>query len=217
MRRFTAFFAALLIMLSCAVSAAAENGYVIYSGDAGRIIFAPGSYESLTDLFPNFKDVMPGDRLEQLITVRNDASQKVKVKIYLRALGAQAGSEDFLSQMRLKVDVIDGWMDYMFDAQANEPAQLTDWVCLGTLYSGGSVDLNVILEVPVTMGNEFQDRTGYLNWEFMIEEFPVEDTDPKPPETGDRNPVWLYGTLMGISGIDLLLLLVMRKRNRETA
>mgnify|MGYP003300250775 CR=1 FL=1 len=217
MRRFTAFFAALLIMLSCAVSAAAENGYVIYSGDAGRIIFAPGSYESLTDLFPNFKDVMPGDRLEQLITVRNDASQKVKVKIYLRALGAQAGSEDFLSQLRLKVDVIDGWLDYMFDAQANEPAQMTDWVCLGTLYSGGAVDLNVILEVPVTMGNEFQDRTGYLNWEFMIEEFPVEDTDPKPPETGDRNPVWLYGTLMGISGIDLLLLLVMRKRNRETA
>ena len=217
MRRFTAFLAAMLIMLGCAVTAAAENGYVIYSGDAGRIIFAPGSYESLTDLFPNFKDVMPGDRLEQLITVRNDASQKVKVKIYLRALGAQAGSEDFLSQLRLKVDVIDGWLDYMFDAQANEPAQMTDWVCLGTLYSGGAVDLNVILEVPVTMGNEFQDRTGYLNWEFMIEEFPVEDTDPKPPETGDRNPVWLYGTLMGISGIDLLLLLVMRKRNRETA
>lgn len=218
MRRFTAFLAAMLIMLGCAVTAAAENGYVIYSGDAGRIIFAPGSYESLTDLFPNFKDVMPGDRLEQLITVRNNASQNVKVKIYLRALGAQAGSEDFLSQMRLKIDVIDGWMDYMFDAQANEPAQLTDWVCLGTLYSGGSVDLNVILEVPVTMGNEFQDRAGYLDWEFMIEEFPAEDTDPKPPETGDRNPIWLYGALMGISGLGLLLLLLaVKKRNREAA
>ena len=215
MRRFTAFLAAMLIMLGCAVTAAAENGYVIYSGDAGRIIFAPGSYESLTDLFPNFKDVMPGDRLEQLITVRNNASQNVKVKIYLRALGAQAGSEDFLSQMRLKIDVIDGWMDYMFDAQANEPAQLTDWVCLGTLYSGGSVDLNVILEVPVTMGNEFQDRAGYLDWEFMIEEFPVEPDDPQPPQTGDNTNMGLWITLMICSLAVLIILLFRRKKDSD--
>ena len=216
MKRITILFVALLVLLSSAMTASAADGNVTYSGDAGEFIFAPGSDYSLTDLFPDFKGVMPGDQLQQTITVKNDASNKVKVKIYIRSLGAQDGSEDFLSQLQLKVDVLDGWTDYMFSAAANETAQLTDWVCLGTLYSGGSVDLNVILEVPVTMGNEFQNQVGYLDWEFKVEEFPVEDTDPKPPQSGDLENPWLGVGLMALSGgMLLVILLLYRKKQRD--
>ena len=216
MKRITVLFVALLVLLSSAMTASAADGNVTYSGDAGEFIFAPGSDYSLTDLFPDFKGVMPGDQLQQTITVKNDASNKVKVKIYIRSLGAQDGSEDFLSQLQLKVDVLDGWTDYMFSAAANETAQLTDWVCLGTLYSGGSVDLNVILEVPVTMGNEFQNQVGYLDWEFKVEEFPVEDTDPKPPQSGDLENPWLGVGLMALSGgMLLVILLLYRKKQRD--
>lgn len=205
-----------VLLLSSTVTAFAADGKVTYSGNAGSFVFEPGSDHSLTDLFPNFKGVMPGDSLTQQITVKNDADNNVKVKIYVRSLGAHEDSNAFLSQLGLKVKTSsENEMAYMFDAAANETAQLTDWVCLGTLYSGGEVNLDVTLNVPVSMGNEFQDQIGYLDWEFKIEEYPVEDTDPKPPQTGDNSNLGLWFALMICSLFMLIILLVWRKKDRE--
>lgn len=216
MKRWICVFAALAILLGCTAPVFAADGQVSYSGDAGEFIFAPGSDHSLTDLFPNFKGVMPGDSLQQTITVKNDASEQVKVKIYIRSLGAHEESKAFLSQLRLKVAVSqDNTMGYMFDAYASETAQLTDWVCLGMLYSGGEVNLDVTLEVPVEMGNAFQDQIGYLDWEFMVEEFPVDDDDPRPPQTGDETKLLLPIVGMIVSVSMLFLVLFIRRNNRK--
>ena len=218
MKKIISLLVVLSVLMSCAVTAMAADGNVTYTGNSGKIIFSPGSDESPTDLFTNFKDVMPGDSLEQSITIKNNASNKVKVKIYIRSLGAQEGSEEFLSQLKLRVSKsANNSMSYMFDAAASEPAQLSGWVCLGTLYSGGTVNLNVILDVPVTMGNEFQNQIGYLDWEFKIEEFPKEPTDPEPPKTGDRMNFRLLGLLMGISALALIVLVVSKKRKTKKA
>ena len=205
-----------ILALSTVMPVYAADGKVTYSGNAGKFVFEPGSDYSLTDLFPNFKDVMPGDALTQKITVKNDADNKVKVKIYMRSLGAHEDSVEFLSQLGLKVQKsADNEMAYMFDAAADETAQLTDWVCLGTLYSGGEVNLDVTLSVPVELDNMFQNKIGYLDWEFMIEEFPIEPDDPKPPQTGDNSNLGLWFTLMLCSGAMLLILLVWRKKDEK--
>lgn len=216
MKKLISLILMMLVILSCTVTAYAADGNVTYTGNSGSIIFAPGSDESPTDLFPNFKGVMPGDSLEQKITIKNKASNNVKVKLYIRSLGAQPGSEEFLSQLKLRVSKsADNNMSYMFDAAADEPAQLSGWVYLGTLYSGGVVNLNVILDVPVTLGNEFQNQIGYLDWEFKIEEFPKEPTDPEPPKTGDNSKPVLFGTLTGVFGVLLIVLFVLKKRPKE--
>ncbi len=208
----------IFVLLSSATSVFAADGNVTYSGDAGTFIFAPGSEYSPTDLFPNFKDVMPGDSIAQSITVKNDASNKVKVKIYMRSLGAHADSADFLSKLRLRVEKSeDNAMAYMFDAAASETAQLTEWVCLGTLYSGGEVNLNVILDVPVELDNAYQHQVGYLDWEFMIEEYPIEPTDPEPPKSGDDSPLWLWVGLSAVSLFCITILLFTRRRKKEAA
>lgn len=214
MRKMIALLLAVMV-LTTAVSAA--NGNVTYDGMIQGIICEPGSEHSLTDLFPNFKDVMPGDTLTQQITVRNDQGNHVKVEIYIRSLGAQEGSEEFLSQLKLKVAKSeDNEMAYMFDAYANESAQLTDWVCLGMLYSGGEVNLDVTLEVPVEMGNEFQDQIGYLDWEFMVIEYPVDADDPEPPaETGDETDLTTPIVLMILSAAVIILLLFWRKKSKK--
>lgn len=216
MKKIITILITLAVLLSSTVTVFAADGKVTYSGNAGNFVFEPGSEHSLTDLFPNFKGVMPGDSLTQKITVKNDADNKVKVKIYIRSLGAHEDSVEFLSQLGLKVAKSEeNEMAYMFDAAANETAQLERWVCLGTLYSGGEVNLDLSLNVPVELPNEFQNKIGYLDWEFMIEEFPIEEGDPKPPQTGDNSNMGLWFTIMICSLIMMIILLVWRKKDKE--
>lgn len=216
MKKLFACFLVLATLFTLVLPASAADGKVTYSGNAGNFVFEPGSDHSLTDLFPNFKGVMPGDSLTQKITVKNDADQNVKVKIYMRSLGAHEDSVEFLSKLGLTVKKsTDNEMEYMFEAMADETAQLTDWVCLGLLYSGGEVNLDVTLDVPVELSNEFQDQIGYLDWEFMIEEFPVEPDDPKAPQTGDDSQVELWLTVVGVSAVILFILLIWRKKDQE--
>ena len=216
MKKVFALLIAVILLLSSAVTAFAADGKVTYNGNAGSFIFEPGSDQSLTDLFPNFKGVMPGDTLTQKITVKNDEGNKVKVNVYIRSLGAHEDSVEFLSQLGLKVQKSnDNQMAYMFDAAADETAQLTDWVFLGTLYSGGEVNLDVTLNVPVSLDNAYQSKIGYLDWEFMIEEFPAEPGDPKPPQTGDHSNMGLWFTIMIGSGAILIILLAWRKKDKE--
>ena len=216
MKKLFALAAAVFLLCAAVLPAAAEGGNVTYTGDAGDIVFAPGSEHSLTDLFPDFKDVMPGDSLTQTVTVRNDASDQVKVVIYMRSLGAHEDSVDFLSKLglRVKKSAVND-MAYMFDAAADETAQLTDWVCLGTLYSGGEVNLDIILDVPVELDNSYSERIGYLDWQFRIEEFPVEETDPEAPKTGDNSRLGWWIAIAVCAAAAVAVVLLHRKKERK--
>lgn len=202
----------LALCLSIAPAAFADAS-VSYKGSADKFVFTPGSEYSPTDLFENFKDVMPGDTLTQQIEVKNDVKNDVKIKLYMRALGADANSEGFLNQMDLTVKAADG--SELFAAPAGETAQLTDWVCLGTFYSGAKTTLDVTLNVPIEMGNDCANQIGTLDWEFAVEELPVEPTDPVGPKTGDDTPVALYAAICAVCAGAVVFLFATRKKKEQ--
>ena len=216
MKKLIAIMLTLMLVFAAAMPAYADNGTVTYSGNSGKFIFAPGSDHSPTDLFPDFKSVMPGDTVTQSITVKNNADDKVKVDIYMRSLGAHEESRDFLSQLNLKVRIPENnEMGYMFNAAADQTAGLTDWVLLGTLYSGGEVNLEVILDVPVQLSNEYSSQIGYLDWEFKVEEMPAEPDDPQPPQTGVDNDIKIWLLAAAVSFVLFFILIFLRKKERK--
>lgn len=204
----------LLLVLNLSITAFAASS-VTYDGDAKKFIFSPGTKASPTSLFENFRNVMPGDTLTEQILIKNDTSNGVKIKVYMRSMGAQENTNDFLSQMNLTVRQKDN--SILFAAPADKTAQLTDWVYLGTVYSGGEITLDVTLEVPISMRNDYQNEIGYIDWEFKIEELPVESTDPQLPKTGDTSNIPLYFGLMIMSIVGIVALLFLSRCKRKEA
>lgn len=218
------FLMCVLIGLSLCVTTL-EAGVVSYDGGAQEFIFRPGTKESPTNLFADFQSVMPGDSLTEQIVIKNVSTNHMDVEVYLRSKGAQEGADTFLSQMKLTVKQVDGGL--LFGAPANETAQLSDWVHLGTVYAGGEIMLDVTLEVPITMGNEFQKSSGYIDWEFRIDEVVEEEDDDETPQmpqpnqiipgntnTGDNSHIGRYIVLLLACGV-LLLVIYKRVKKQE--
>jgi len=186
-------------------------GNITYYGTSKEFVFL-----SDEDIFGNFKNIMPGDKLTEQIIIKNSASKNVKIKLYVRSLGATEETRDFLSQLNLTVKKINS--TNLFKGPASETENLTDWTYLGTIYSGGKVNLDVILEVPLELSNEYQDKVGYVNWQFKVEELPVSSDDPKNPSTLDN--IFSYFVLSGISLliiiIFLTILVIKNKKDKKS-
>ncbi len=174
-------FFVLTLFFVLAITPTAADALVSFKGHEEEIEFYPGSIYSDSDLFGEFKNVMPGDTLSQRISVKHVGESLSKARIYMRALGAEEGSEEFLSKLRLTV-ISDN--KTLFDARADETDGLQNWTHIGTLSKGEWVDLDVTLFVPTDLDNSFENKIGYLDWEFMVEEIPT-GTIPLNPSRPD--------------------------------
>ena len=65
------------------------------------------------------------------------------------------------------------------------------------------------------LDNMFQEKIGYLDWEFMIEEFPVEPDDPTPPQTGDESNMTLWISAASLSAVLLIILFIYRRKEKK--
>lgn len=202
MKKLTSFILALLL-LGCVTAQAASN--VIFVGGAEEFVFMPGSVYTDSDLFENFKGVMPGDVITQRIIVKNNSGKEVR--IFLRADPVEEKHRDFLDQMNLQVRCKD---EQIFDAATSETAQLTENTLLGAFKAAGSTELVLTLTVPYDMGNEYMATMGIVPWTFLVEEVIDDDT----PHTGDSFELgtWLLAGGMILAAIAWVLFQMKRQK-----
>ena len=158
---------AIVLCLCLNINRIYAKGNVSYEGQSQGFIFKPGSSNSPTDLFENFKNIMPGDEITETIEVINNSNNRKKVKIYMKALGSQNGSDAFLSQLHLTVK--EGGK-VLFNSAANRTDQLSNWVLLGEFNYGDKKTLDLTLSVPIELNNDYQNAIGYLSWSFKVED-----------------------------------------------
>jgi hypothetical protein len=193
----------IVFIFSLVLPVSAAGGNVTYSGNAGEFIFEPGSEYSPTDLFTDFKDVMPGDTITQTITIKNNATKNVRIS--MRSLGAHEESVDFLKQLTLYVEKPENTP--LFEAAADQKAQLTEWTELGIFAPGAVMDLEIGLQVPTSVDNTYKSLIGYIDWEFVVEE-----TDDGP-QTGDTATVLPW--VIGATGSVLLIAIILLERRKD--
>ncbi|MBR3755953.1 MAG: LPXTG cell wall anchor domain-containing protein [Firmicutes bacterium] len=214
----------LIVMMIATGAAFAAEASVTYEGGAEEFVFLPGSEYTETDLFDNFKGVMPGDEIDQKIIVKNDTKDCDYVKIFMR--GEAHGDDNALSESVAEEETVVSMKDFLkqldmtvlkdgkviFEGSGSELEGFEESVLLGEFRRGDEVELTVRLSAPIELGNKYANRVGEVDWVFTAEQH----NDPVPPtptpETGDSTNLMLYGGMLAAAAV---LLALMAKRRRH--
>lgn len=201
----------LLLLVGMVPAGASSASNVLFKGGAENFVFMPGSVFTDSDMFANFKNVMPGDVITQRIIVKNNSGKKVR--IYLRAEPVDEKHREFLSHLNLQVTSKN---EHIFDAAASQTAQLTENVPLGLFKTAGSTELVLTLTVPYDLGNEYMLATGIVPWTFIAEEYVDEEDDT--PHTGDSFDLgtWLLAGGMILAAIAWVLIRMKREKAAQS-
>ena len=174
----------LLLVMSFATTAFAADSSITFTGFSSGFEFQPGSEYTETDLFQNFKNVMPGDTVTETITFTNSATDCDFVNLYMRAEAhdetdnplspkvaekeSVATMTEFLSKLSMKV-----WngTELIYDASPDQLDGLKSNKFLGTFRTGETATLKVELSVPIELDNKYANRVGEVDWIFHVEAY----------------------------------------------
>lgn len=216
-KRLAALVLAAAVVLSLSATALAAGTSVTFYGKKKGFGWETGREYTATDLFSGFKNVLPGDRLSQTITITNKARDCNYIKLYLRLrahdgeknpMEAESGEsvvsmEDFLSQLTMRVYRGDR---LIYENSPDRADELRENVLLGTLYREKSAKLRVELDIPEDLDNQYANRLGEVDWVLHADAI-QEDT---LAQTGQRN--WPVAVLGGLGVLCVAVGIFLRRR-----
>lgn len=191
-----------IVALAAPARAFADTPAIAYDGNACQLTVSGATGSSgESDLFPTFKDLMPGDVREQQIEVRA-TGVKSQVRVFVRAV-VDRETARLLSPITLTAsagDASTGWL------QTGTPGSVFAYPTqVATFTSDGSTVLNLQLSVPTSVGNELADASKTIRWEITAED----DGEKIPVQpAGSKKPGLLGLVATGDSTLTLLLVLL---------
>lgn len=198
----------------------ADTPAIAYDGNARQLTVSGATASSgEPDLFPAFKDLMPGDEREQQIEIRA-TGVKSQVRVFVRAVVDQE-TASLLSPITLTAagDTSAGWL------QTGTPGSVfARPTQVATFMGDGSTVLNLQLSVPTSVGNELADASKAIRWEITAEDdgetIPAQPAGSKKPSlfglaaTGD-NSLALLLTLLTLAIIAFMAALFLSRRDKR--
>lgn len=199
----------------------ADTPAIAYDGNARQLTVSGVTASSgEPDLFPAFKDLMPGDEREQQIEIRA-TGVKSQVRVFVRAV-VDHETAHLLSPITLTATVGDasaGWL------QTGTPGSVFAYPTqVAAFTSDGSTALNLQLSVPTSVGNELADASKTIRWEITAEDdgetIPAQPAGSKKPSlfglaaTGD-NSLALLLTLLTLAIIAFMAALLLSRRDKR--
>lgn len=182
------FLAAALLgsaLLLAPVSAyAADAPSIAYDGNARQLtasgVEAPSGG---IDLFPAFKDLMPGDTREQLIKIEAKGVRG-QVSIFVHAV-VDEDTARALEPISLTAAVGAGPSSGVLET-GTPTSVFAETTKIATFATDGNATLDLRLNVPTSVGNELADASKTIRWEITAEDDSGElDAVPARPE-----PAW---------------------------
>ena len=178
-KKFSALAFTLALAMGLSLPAFADSGVTFKSAQEGFAITSDSAYTA-TERFAGLKGAMPGDLLKDTVEITNEAADSDLIRVYLRAephdeaanppvyQGGEtvASMQDFLSQLTMRVY---NGTELIYESSPDQPDALTENVCLGDIANGETLTLNLELEVPIELGNEYANRAGEVDWVFLAE------------------------------------------------
>lgn len=177
---------------------------------------------SKTDLFANFKNLLPGCSRSQNISVKNASSGKAEI-----LLRAEAAEQEKMSEEKLELvnELLDKYATvtikngdetiYTGPVSGNlsgSGSTMRSDISLGEFESGAAKQLSVQLSLDPDMDNKYMELTGKVHWVFT-----ATGEDPKgivPVRTGDPMvPIAVFGA--GVFAIAVAGFTVSRKMLKE--
>ena len=135
------------------------------------------------DLFPAFKDLMPGDTREQPIKIEVKGVQG-QVSIFVRAV-VDEDTARALEPISLTATVSAGPSSGVLET-GTPTSVFAETTKIATFATDENATLNLRLNVPTSVGNELADASKTIRWEITAEDDSGElDAVPARPE-----PAW---------------------------
>ena len=211
---------------------ASELG-VVYDADTKSSKATSVSFESPTtgfsfkaentDLFANFKNLMPGESRNQVIEVSNNHTEQVPIYLYAKVT-EQSGSKeekeliDKLLKKYAVISITDEkgkeiykgpiWGNLDVKESSDQPTMKNAYH-LGDFAPSETKKLNVSLYVDSQTDNHYRSLLGKVNWVFAAE---GTETDlNKTVKTGVILNTVMY---VGIAAVSLSLILILNKKQR---
>lgn len=182
---------------------------IVYQGKKKLVITPKDGHHTDSDLFGEFKGVMPGDTLTETITFKNEsATARTKyVKLYIVAVPH--------GQDNLPVD------EHITDVDAMNAflSNFTMTVMQGDteIFTGKPNEVGTFGGSGCLLGTF---RKGEVDWKFIAEEYTRSPgqpptVTPSSPKTGDESNLFLYAGLCAVSLGMIAVLCLKRKEAKK--
>lgn len=172
------------LLLAPASAYAADTPSIAYDGNARQLtvsgVEAPSGG---VDLFPAFKDLMPGDTREQPIKIEAKGVQG-QVSIFVSAV-VDEDTARAPEPISLTATVSAGPSSGVLET-GTPTSVFAETTKIATFATDGNATLDLRLNAPISVGNELADASKTIRWEITAEDDSGElDAVPARPE-----PAW---------------------------